>query len=78
LIEYVKDVAPLIDVPSFFHWYVNGDVPLAATEKLVALPVVTDAALGWVVIDGAVTVVTKVSVAVLLVAEPTLLLTPTE
>jgi hypothetical protein len=65
-------------VPSFFHWYVNGDVPIAATEKLAALPAVTDAALGWVVIDGAVTVVTKVSVTALLVAEPTLLLTTTE
>jgi hypothetical protein len=53
-------------------------VPLAATEKVVELPAVTDAALGWVVIDGAVTVVTKVSVAALLVTEPALLLATTE
>jgi hypothetical protein len=78
LIEYVEDVAPLIDEPSLFHWYVNGEVPLAATEKVVELPAVTDAALGWVVIDGAVTVVTKVSVAALLVTEPALLLATTE
>ena len=52
-------------------------MPLAATEKLAALPAVTDAAPGWLVIDGAVTVVTKASVAALLVAEPTLLLTTT-
>ena len=53
-------------------------MPLATTEKLAALPAVTEAALGWVVIDGAVTVVTKVSVTALLVEEPTLLLTKTE
>jgi hypothetical protein len=57
---------------------VNGDVPLAATEKVAELPAVTAAEAGWVVIDGAVAIVTKVSVAALLVADPTLLLTTTE
>jgi hypothetical protein len=57
---------------------VNGDVPLAATEKLAELPAVTDTEAGWVVIDGVVTIVTKARVAALLVAEPMLLLTTTE
>jgi hypothetical protein len=77
LIEYVEDVAPLIDVPSFLHWYVNGEVPLAATEKLVELPAVTDAALGWFVIVGATIAAATVRLAVLLVAEPALLVTTT-
>jgi hypothetical protein len=53
-------------------------VPLTATEKAAELPAVADAALGWAVIDGAVTDATKVSVDALLVAEPALLLTTTE
>jgi hypothetical protein len=77
LIEYVEDVAPLIDEPSLFHWYVNGEVPLAATEKVVELPAVTDAALGWVVIVGATIAAATVRLAVLLVAEPALLVTTT-
>ena len=40
-------------VPSFFHTYVNGEVPLAATVKLAAVPAVTLVALGCVVIVGA-------------------------
>jgi hypothetical protein len=57
---------------------VNGDVPLAATEKFTALPAVTEAEPGWFVIAGAETVTTKVRLTALLVAEPTLLLTTTE
>ena len=52
-------------------------MPLAATEKLTELPAVTEAALGWVVIVGAVTGGVTVSVAELLVTEPTLLVATT-
>ena len=64
-------------VPSFFHTYVNGEVPLAATVKLAAVPAVTLVALGCVVIVGAVTAAVTVSVAALLVAEPALFVTTT-
>ncbi len=66
-----------MEVPSFFHWYVNGDVPLAAIEKLAELPAVTVAEIGWVVIVGDITAATTVRVAALLVAEPALLVTTT-
>ena len=64
-------------VPSFFQAYVNGEVPLATTVKLVAVPAVTLVALGCVVIVGAVTAAVTVSVAALLVAEPALFVTTT-
>jgi hypothetical protein len=56
---------------------VSGAVPLAATEKLAALPAVTELALGCVVIAGAVAAAVTVNVAALLVAEPALLVTTT-
>jgi hypothetical protein len=76
--DEVEEVAPLIDVPSFFHWYVNGDVPLAVTEKLAELPAVTEVALGWVVIDGAVASAVIVRLAALLVELASELDTTTE
>ena len=52
----------------------SGDVPLATTEKLAALPTDTALELGCVVMVGAVTTApTTVSVTALLVAEPMLL-----
>jgi hypothetical protein len=56
---------------------VSGAVPLAATEKLAALPAVTELELGCVVIVGAVAAAVTVNVAALLVAEPALLVTTT-
>ena len=29
---YELDVAPPMATPSFFHWYVNGPVPLAVLD----------------------------------------------
>jgi hypothetical protein len=49
-------------------------VPLAATEKLAALPEMTELELGCVVIVGA---TVTINVAALLVAEPALLVTTT-
>jgi hypothetical protein len=77
LIEKVEDVASLIDDPFFLHWYVNGDVPLADTEKVAVLPAVTEAEAGWVVIVGAVIAAETVRVAAVLIAEPALLLKTT-
>jgi hypothetical protein len=56
---------------------VSVAVPLAATEKLAALPAVTELALGCVVIAGAVAAAVTAKVAALLVADPTLLVTTT-
>ncbi len=75
--ENVALVAPEMAVPFFFHWYVNGAVPEAATEKVAGWPAVTVSDVGCVVIDGATTTAYTVSVAALDVAEPAELLTTT-
>ena len=77
MIEYVEDVAPPIATPSFLHWYVNGEVPLATTLRLAELPDCTETGVGCVVIAGATIVAATVRVAALLVAEPALLVTTT-
>jgi hypothetical protein len=55
------------------HCKVGRGDPLAAAVKLALLPAVIDWLDGWAVNDGAEVAVLTVSVAALLVAEPTLL-----
>jgi len=50
----VADVAPLMAVPFFRHWYVRGAEPLAPTLKVAVAPAFTVALAGWVVMAGGV------------------------
>jgi hypothetical protein len=45
-VVYVEELAPLIAPPFFIHWYVMGDVPVAATLKVAVCPVVIFALAG--------------------------------
>ena len=65
--EYVELVAPAIARPFFSHWYVNGPVPAAVTEKFASAPATTLRAAGA---EATVTGTFVVTVAVALVAEP--------
>jgi len=49
----VEEIAPLIAAPFFFHWYVIGAVPVAATLKVAAWPTVIFALAGCEKIVGA-------------------------
>ncbi|MGB2621956.1 MAG: hypothetical protein WA857_16770 [Candidatus Acidiferrum sp.] len=51
-VVYVEEVAPLIAVPFFRHWYLNGAVPVTATEKFAVCPAVTSALTGCEVMEG--------------------------
>ena len=59
------------------HWYVIGEVPLAATVNVAVLPEAIVWLAGCVVMDGATVAAATVSTAALLVALPALLLTAT-
>jgi hypothetical protein len=74
-VVYADDVAPLIAAPFLLHWYVMGDVPVAATVNEAALPAITVWLAGCDVMVGATTGLVTVSMAALLVALPTELLT---
>ena len=63
--------------PFFIHWYVIGDVPVAATLNVAVWPAVTVSLAGCVVIAGATVAVFTDRIAALLVALPALLLTVT-
>jgi hypothetical protein len=76
-VVYVEEVAPLIAAPFLLHWYVMGDVPLAATVNNAVFPTITDWLAGCVMIVGATVAPVTVSRAALLVALPALLLTTT-
>ena len=65
-------LAPAIVVSFFFHWYVKGGVPVAATVKLAGCPGFRVMFTGWVVIEGA---ELTVRVAATLVTEPAELVT---
>ena len=34
----VAEVAPIMDIPFLDHWYENGAVPVAVTEKVAVVP----------------------------------------
>jgi hypothetical protein len=55
-VVYVEEVAPLSIAPFFFHWYVIGEVPVAATLNVAALPATMLTLAGCVEIAGATTV----------------------
>lgn len=59
-VVYVDDVAPLIAVPFIFHWYVMGDVPVAAMLNVAVCPAVIFALAGCVEIAGAIAVLVVV------------------
>ena len=40
-VVYVAEVAPLIALPFFDHWYVSGDWPAALTENVAICPALT-------------------------------------
>ena len=65
-------------MPFFFHWYIKGEVPVAITEKLAVLPVITVKLVGSVVIRGASAWEVTARLALVLVMVPALLLTTTE
>jgi hypothetical protein len=70
---YEGKVAPVIAVPFFRHWYVNGAEPVAVTENTTFAPGATAAANGWTVITGG----TNTFINTVAVAEPTAFLTVT-
>ena len=37
-VVYIAEVAPIIDIPFLDHWYENGAVPVAVTEKVAVAP----------------------------------------
>jgi hypothetical protein len=47
-------LAPEMEVPLPYHWYVSGAVPLAATVNVAVCPAATVTDAGWVVMAGAV------------------------
>ena len=49
----MEEVAPLIAAPFFFHWYVIGAVPVAATLNVAVCPAVIFALAGCEEIVGA-------------------------
>lgn len=52
-VVYVEEFAPLIIAPFFFHWNVNGDVPVAATLNVAVCPTVIFKLEGWEEMAGA-------------------------
>ena len=76
-VEYAEEVAPLMAVPFFFHWYVRVPVPVAVTLKVAVCPTATVLLAGWEVIEGATPAAVTVSVAALLVTLPKLFVTVT-
>jgi hypothetical protein len=60
-----------------YHWYVRP-VPVAATRSVVCPPGLIVADCGWDVIAGSVQLLLTVTVAVVLLADPQLLLTRTQ
>jgi len=63
--------------PPLRHWYVNGAVPPAVTEKEAVCPAVTVWPAGCVVMEGAVALAATVRVALLEVTLPAVLVTTT-
>jgi hypothetical protein len=63
--------------PFLLHWYIMGDVPVAATAKDAVFPAITVWLAGCEVMEGAETGLVTVSTAALLAALPALLLTAT-
>jgi hypothetical protein len=55
-VVYVEEIAPLSIAPFFFHWYVIGEVPVAATLKVAVFPAAMVTLAGCVDIAGAMTV----------------------
>src|SRR5437016_6705889 len=45
------EVAPVMAVPVFCHWYLTGAVPVATTVKVAVGPTVKASLAGWVVIE---------------------------
>jgi hypothetical protein len=52
-VVYEEEVAPLIAAPFFCHWYLSGDRPFTATEKVAVCPAATVWLTGCVIMDGA-------------------------
>jgi hypothetical protein len=54
-VVYVEEVAPLSIAPFLRHWYVIGEVPVAATLNVAVLPATMFTLAGCVEIAGAIT-----------------------